>query len=189
MLFCALYQEGSSFAGNFHFVNVTAMNGFKPHIITCMLQDKRGFLWYGTVHGLNRYNGYEIEQYINKLNDTNSISGNHILGLAEDKKGRIWVSTALDGLNCFDPIKKKFKRYQQNEGRKNAIKSDKLMRLYIDRSNRLWIGYVNDGWSVYNLDNGQINNYKVKTVFIGPYGNDHQIHLIVFRRIEMVVCG
>jgi ligand-binding sensor domain-containing protein len=58
-------------------------------------------MWFGTVDGLNKYDGYEITQFNTEKNNPNALSNNTIRALAEDSKNRIWIGTD-DGLNVYD---------------------------------------------------------------------------------------
>ncbi|MCB9207101.1 MAG: hypothetical protein H6611_07330, partial [Ignavibacteriales bacterium] len=66
-------------------------------------QDKRGYMWFGTATGLNRYDGYEFVVYTHDFNDSLSISDNEITSLYEDDEGFLWVGTTEGILNKFDP--------------------------------------------------------------------------------------
>ena len=54
---------------------LTTEDGLSSNWVMAMFQDSYGFIWISTTNGLNRYDGYEIKQYLPKLNDTTSISG------------------------------------------------------------------------------------------------------------------
>nr|WP_245813499.1 two-component regulator propeller domain-containing protein [Lutibacter agarilyticus] len=59
-------------------------------------------MWFGTVDGLNRFDGYSIKIFNTEKNNPNSLSNNTVHSLSEDKFGRIWIGTD-DGLNMYDP--------------------------------------------------------------------------------------
>jgi ligand-binding sensor domain-containing protein len=63
-------------------------------------------MWFGTVDGLNRYDGYSITIYNTDKNNPNSISNNTIRSLEEDSLGRIWIGTD-DGLCVYNPLSEK----------------------------------------------------------------------------------
>jgi len=84
------------------FKQLTSADGISQSEVYSFLKDSRGFIWFGTVDGLNRYDGYNIEIFNTSKNDTNSLSNNTIRSLAEDQMGRIWIGTD-DGLNFYDP--------------------------------------------------------------------------------------
>ena len=84
------------------FKHLTSTHGISQSEIYTFLEDKRGFMWFGTVDGLNRYDGYNIEIFNTNINSPNSLSNNTIRGLVEDELGRIWIGTD-DGLNLYDP--------------------------------------------------------------------------------------
>lgn len=52
-------------------------------------------MWFGTLDGLNRFDGYEFKVYHNKFRDTTSLLSNVVYGITEDKKGRLWLATRL----------------------------------------------------------------------------------------------
>jgi len=83
--------------------SLTAADGLSQGMIFDLLQDRKGFLWFATKDGLNRYDGYTFRAYQNDPFDPFSISGNEIQGLFEDHFGRLWIGTANSGLDVFDP--------------------------------------------------------------------------------------
>nr|WP_162845515.1 two-component regulator propeller domain-containing protein [Labilibaculum antarcticum] len=91
------------------------------------MQSSTGFMWFGTRDGLCRFDGYEVKVYRN-TQDSNSISGNRILSMAEDKDGFVWVGTYQNGLNKFDPKTNQFKKYGSEYGVGNQIHRIKVLK-------------------------------------------------------------
>jgi len=84
------------------FEHLTSADGISQSEVYSILEDSRGFMWIGTLDGLNRFDGYKIEIFNTDRNDPNSLSNNTIRSLKEDQFGRIWIGTD-DGLNYYDP--------------------------------------------------------------------------------------
>src|ERR1700712_3940086 len=96
---------------NIKFTHFSTINGLSQSNVTCIIQDKMGFLWFGTQNGLNRYDGYQFTVYRNDPTDSGSLSNNYIKSLVEDADGNLWVGTWGGGINRFDPEKISFTHY------------------------------------------------------------------------------
>ncbi|MDH3267442.1 MAG: histidine kinase [Ignavibacteria bacterium] len=96
------------------FKQFTDADGLSQSTIFAMLQDQEGYLWLGTIDGLNRYDGYEFRVYANDPSDITSISDNFISALYEDSEGFIWVGTVNGYFNRFNRKTEVFKRYFVN---------------------------------------------------------------------------
>ena len=88
------------------FQHITNEDGLSQSEVYTFLEDSRGFMWFGTVDGLNQYDGYNITIYNTDKSNPNSISNNTIRSLAEDNFGRIWIGTD-DGLCVYNPLSEK----------------------------------------------------------------------------------
>lgn len=86
---------------------VNSNDGLSQGFISCMLQDKRGYVWVATKDGLNRYDGYDFTVFRHDIDNPNSISDNFIFNFLEDSRGLVWIST-LKGLDVFDPARESF---------------------------------------------------------------------------------
>ena len=64
--------------------------------ITCMLQDRVGYLWIGTQNGLFRYDGAAFQEFGRQ----DGLGGTFVIGLRQDQSGRLWVATS-EGLYHF----------------------------------------------------------------------------------------
>ena len=85
-----------------YFDHLSVKDGLSTNSVNCILQDREGFMWFGTNDGLNKYDGYTFT--VLKPNPTDKAHGfqnNQILGLCEDHKNRLWVAT-LSGLHEVD---------------------------------------------------------------------------------------
>lgn len=72
-------------------------------IVTAIVQDNEGFMWFGTQQGLFKYDGYTFTRYSHDINNDNSISGNYINRLLVDKHNQIWIGTYSRGMSVLDP--------------------------------------------------------------------------------------
>ncbi|RYE12114.1 MAG: hypothetical protein EOP51_32140 [Sphingobacteriales bacterium] len=92
---------------DYSFKHYKAENGLSYNSVFCSLQDSKGFMWFGTLDGLNRFDGYNFKVFRNIPSNYKSIGNNVISALHEDKKGNIWVGTH-NGLYCYNPITEDF---------------------------------------------------------------------------------
>lgn len=111
--------------------------GLSQGMINAIRQDHRGFMWFGTMDGLNRYNGYTFQVFRNSTSDSTSISGNFITCIFEDSKKRLWIGTALNGLNVFLPDGEQFVRL--TTGTKPALTNNTIISIQEDKTGALWI--------------------------------------------------
>ena len=82
----------------FHFNRLSSEDGlFSSYITSRIIRDSLGFIWVGTVDGLERYDGYRIKDHHNLPDDPNSLSSNTIMSLFVDRHQRLWVGTWVTG--------------------------------------------------------------------------------------------
>jgi ligand-binding sensor domain-containing protein len=122
------------------FERLSLEEGLSQSIVECIIQDARGFMWFGTQDGLNRYDGYQFTVLRQDPQDANSLSHNNILSLYEDQTGLIWVGTFNAGLNSYDPRTERFRRFRANRDDPNSLSNDYIRVIYVDISNTVWIG-------------------------------------------------
>ena len=76
------------------FEHLSSKDGLSNNSVNCMLQDREGFMWFGTNDGLDKYDGYSFKGLKPTLTDPHhSFRNNQISGLCEDHENRLWVAT------------------------------------------------------------------------------------------------
>ena len=132
-----------------HFRHLKSEQGLSNSTIEAILQDSRGFLWFGTRDGLNRYDGNRMVVYRNSSNDSSSISDNFVTSLFEDNQQNIWVGS-YNGLNIFDPKSNQFSRIKYQPANRGTNSNNYISVISGDSKGRIWIGTTGDGLSIYN---------------------------------------
>jgi len=112
--------------------------------VRAITQDKQGFIWFATNSGLFRYDGYTLRQYRHNADDRNTISSDDVRTLFKDRSGMLWIGTAAQGLDRFDPAHEVVTHYRHNSKDPNSLSSDNLICIYQDSSRVLWFG-TSDG--------------------------------------------
>ena len=125
---------------NLKFRHLTTDEGLTQNTVTCILQDSKGYMWFGTQSGLNKYDGYTFTIYKHNHLDSLSISSNRIQKIIEDKEGFIWVATSDQGLNRFDRKTGLFKRYVYSMEDTTSLSNNNLLTIYEDRNGTIWVG-------------------------------------------------
>lgn len=100
---------------NYLFEHLTLRDGLSQSSIQAIIQDKSGFLWFGTADGLNRFDGYKFKIYLNNPFQEGSISDNSITTFYKDYKGNLWIGTASGFINKYDEEKDHFIKFNITE--------------------------------------------------------------------------
>jgi signal transduction histidine kinase/ligand-binding sensor domain-containing protein/DNA-binding response OmpR family regulator len=151
---------------NIRFNHLNISYGLSSNTTNAILEDSRGFMWFGTSSGLNRFDGYRFKTFFPQANDSNSLSNGIIRCLAEDRDSNIWIGTE-NGLNKFDTKTEKFTRYY-NSSYKNSVSSDFISDLLVDKENNLWIA-TNFGLNLYNPAKNLFKTFPRSDFTAGPY--------------------
>jgi PAS domain S-box-containing protein len=127
------------------FTYLTTKQGLSQNNVTCILQDKKGFMWFGTQDGLNKYDGYTYTLYRNDPRNAASLSHNYIHTLFEDKQGRLWVGSDDGGLSLFEANTETFINYKHTPGVDNSLAHNKVTAIVQDAKGYLWVGTAGGG--------------------------------------------
>ena len=158
--FCVLVPPVAAAQGqNVTFDHITIRDGLSQSSVFTILQDREGFMWFGTEDGLNRYDGYGFVTYKNDPECPTSLSYNYIKAVIEDSTGVLWVGTYGGGLNRFNPGTDDFTCHRQTDGDPASLCSNRVTVLFEDSCGRFWVG-TEDGLSCLDRESGQFTSYR-----------------------------
>ncbi|WP_243732395.1 hybrid sensor histidine kinase/response regulator transcription factor [Pedobacter metabolipauper] len=148
---------GTLYAQNLKFKHIGIADGLSNSTIECIFQDYRGFIWFGTRDGLNKYDGNQITVYKN-TKDTASLTDNYIRCIYEDKDKTLWIGTS-NGLNRFNPETNNFIRYKSKHQSAQSLSNNTVTSIEEGKTG-LWIGTYGGGLDLLDLKTGNFKHYK-----------------------------
>ncbi|MDR2921204.1 MAG: response regulator [Tannerella sp.] len=123
-------------AENYYFRHYTNKDGLSHNTVYCSLQDKKGFMWFGTDDGLNRFDSYSFQvfRYNSRSNTENQLLHNRIISLFEDSSGKIWICTNA-GVCWYDYETDAFHPFRLVEQAATPYYADQIAE---DNNGNLW---------------------------------------------------
>lgn len=117
--------------------------GLTHSSINCLLQDHKGFLWFGTWSGLGRYDGYNVKIFRQESGNARSLQSDQITSILEDRKKRMWIGALNVGFYRFDRTTEQFTNYHFDPENPNSLSDNDVWGLFEDSKGYIWIGTKN----------------------------------------------
>lgn len=170
------------------FDRISINEGLSQSTVNAILQDREGFLWFGTQDGLNKYDGYNFKIFRNNPSDSNSISDNWISCLYLDQKGDIWIGTYHGGLNRYDANNDKFIRYYHHIDDSNTISGNNVTSIIADQRGIYWIGIWGGGVSRYDPKTNSFTHLRYNSNSLNTLSNNN-VRCIVEDKTGLIWIG
>ena len=137
------------------FVNFTTADGLAGNEVVTAIEDRRGYLWFGTRQGgLSRCDGGRLALFT----QADGLAGSDAHALLEDSRGRIWIGTT-GGLSRYDGDG--FASFTTEDG----LVGNDIRSLLEDSRGRIWIGatlglsrYDGDGFASFTTEDGLVGS-------------------------------
>jgi PAS domain S-box-containing protein len=138
-----------------HFRRFSTEDGLSETMVTQIVQDNQGFIWFASLYGLNRYDGYKFKVFKHEPDRPNSLSGVHNYCLFKDRSGALWIGFE-EFLDRFDPITETATHYRIGgaNGETYPVRS-----ISQDHSGMLWLG-TSGGLYRLNPSTGETIRYR-----------------------------
>jgi ligand-binding sensor domain-containing protein/signal transduction histidine kinase len=119
------------------FARLSHTAGISQTRVTAIVQDEPGFLWFATLYGLNRYDGYVLRRFKHVDTDPHSVSDSLVRALFKDREGRLWIGSQ-GILDRYDPTTETFIHYPLNVP---VVSDSDLLPRHISQDNQgmLWL--------------------------------------------------
>ncbi len=133
------------------FRHFTVEDGLSKNNISSLYQDRFGYLWIGTSHGLNRFNGKYFTNYFHDPGDSASILSNNIMCFAEDSEDNLWIGTDA-GLTRYIREKDCFETFRV-PGMDSLFPGKYIRAIYFDEDSIVYLGFTEGFFVRYDLAN------------------------------------
>jgi len=140
------------------FERIGLEEGLSQESVLAILQDRAGFMWFGTQAGLNRFDGYRNQVFRNDPNDPSSLADNYVQAAYEDGQGRLWFGTR-GGLVRFDPVTRAFVRHPLLAGGERNARNSAVTAIVGDGAGGLWVG-TSDGLVHFDPSTGRLRTLR-----------------------------
>jgi len=141
---CALWPHDAgagAVARSLRFERITSENGLAQQSVLSILQDRQGFVWFGTQAGLHRFDGYRMTVFHNDPNDPGSLPDNFVSAAYQDGNGVLWFGTK-GGLARFDAGTGRFQRHPLAQVGRSTMRA--VFQILPAPGGKLWLA-TNDG--------------------------------------------
>jgi len=123
----------SSFSNTYYFRHYGNEEGLSNNTVFSCLQDSRGFMWFGTKEGLNRFDGIRFKTFFHQPNDSTSLISNIGSALEEDNEGNIWIGTH-NGICYYSPDEGIFKKINDPQNKVTGL----IFSIKKDSKDNIW---------------------------------------------------
>ena len=135
----------------YRFSRLDISKGLSHNEVNCIFKDEKGFMWLGTMSGLNRYDGYSFKVFKHDLRDSTSINDDLIIRILQGPGYKLWISTGK-GFTIYDPLTEKFDRNPQRFLHSIHIDADSITDIQQDRQGNYWFIATGKGGGLYKYD-------------------------------------
>lgn len=170
LLFLFIFINQNLKAAEFNIEKIESEGGFPSNLVYKIYQDSKGFIWFGTMYGLYRYDGVNYNSYRYNPFDSTSIGNDDVISIFEDSKGYLWFGTYMGGVSRYDPKVSAFKRFVHKEN-SNSLCDNTVWSITEDMTGALWFGTSN---GLCKLENYNFTTYRN---FNGNTRNNHILSL------------
>ncbi|HEY8783270.1 MAG TPA: two-component regulator propeller domain-containing protein [Mucilaginibacter sp.] len=143
ILYILMQQRLAAQNSVYQFSHLDITNGLSINQVNCVFKDSNGFMWFGTLAGLNRFDGYKFKVFKHSANNPYSLPENYIRSVFEGPGKKLWIKTN-NGLCFYDPVTEKFSNVIVYELAGYNVLTDQLTAIKKDREGNFWF-LTNDG--------------------------------------------
>ncbi len=151
-LFCLLPLSEIFSQQHIAFNHLTVEDGLSQSSVTCIFQDKKGFMWFGTQDGLNKYDGYKFKIFKNDPADPTSLTDNFIFSICETPDGELMIETQSGTMHQYHPELESFLVVQKDSVNLNEAKVSTVGALLQESSGIVWTGGLGKGTGLKRVD-------------------------------------
>lgn len=136
-------------AKEYMFRHIEADEGLSNSQINTIFQDSRGYMWFGTSSGLNRYDGYQMKVYRSSADDARSLPDSYIRNILEDASGLLWIETSV-GYAIYHPQTDDFDRDVRQHIFQYGL-AEEPTSVFVDKKGDFWFYVAGKGCYWYNV--------------------------------------
>lgn len=115
--------------------NYTLTDGLEHNGVTSILEDSRGYLWFGTYEGLNKFDGYAFKVYKNSVGQE-VLASNRVRTITEDVNKNIWIGTD-NGISVYNYLEEKFTTIYSNRNINKGVKGPIIRKILVNKEEKL----------------------------------------------------
>ena len=140
------------------FDRISSQHGLSGERVRAIAQDRQGFMWFATLNGLNRYDGYDFKVFRHAADDPGSVSDNQVRALFVDRDGVLWLGTWGGGLNRYDAVTERFHHYAYDADDPESLSDNQVRAIFEDATGTLWVGTAS-GLNALDRETGRFTRY------------------------------
>jgi signal transduction histidine kinase/ligand-binding sensor domain-containing protein len=180
------------FAGTYSFAQKKELRFRNPQLqlsdysVFRIIEDYKGFMWFATENGLNRFDGNDTYVYSNKYDDSTSISNNRIVAFCETRNKELWIGTA-SGLNFYNREQNNFIQYfyKRTDGQESAYNT--ITDIVEGTNGNLWLA-TTGGMCVFDVKSETFVSLQTYTKNLSAIGVTNIEDILIYKK-DRVLAG
>ena len=156
------------------FDQYTIKDGLSHNTVNCIVQDSLSYMWFGTMDGLNRFDGYQFKVFKSLPDNSNSLCHNLVKSICIDKDGGMWIGTAR-GLSYLHIASNQFTNYFANDS--SNLSYNNIEMVFCDREGTLWVATMGGGLNKFDKKTRRFTQFKFDKNKKGSLSNNN-VHWI-----------
>lgn len=143
-----------------HFTQLSIQDGLSQHNVQSILQDSKGYMWFATESGLNRYDGYEIHRYSRERGNPQGFANDFVWLIAEDAAQDLWLATQGGGVVRWNRTDDSFTAFRHDPANPNSLASDDVRTLLVNADGTIWVGTRGKGLDLLDPQTGLVEHFR-----------------------------